>query len=271
MFARHNDLNRLAVIVAGLVIAACAPRSAPTSAAAPTAAPAVASLAPGGTPTRGGGNPRQDFDFYLVAMTLAPAFCDDGDNRRKRECQQLDRQAFARTPLTLHGMWPERLQPETYPHDCEGPVLSLGRTVRQRMQRLMPGALEHLDQHEWRKHGTCALLPPDVYFNDALDLVERANAALGQAIVASAGQRVDGETLRAAANSIRPGFGDQVVFLCHNLRGADPEKRRRPYLYEVRFCIDNDGPAGRPATALACSAVNRRDQGCGRSFWIDGR
>jgi ribonuclease I len=137
------------------------------------------------------------------------------------------------------------------------------------MKRLMPGSIEHLEQHEWRKHGTCALLPPDVYFGDAFDLIERANAALGRAIAANAGRRVDADALRAAANAVTPGFGDQVIFLCHNLRGGDPEKRRRPYLYEVRYCVDNDGANGRPGTPLACSAVNRRDQGCGSSFWID--
>jgi len=45
---------------------------------------------------------------------------------------------------------------------------------------------------------------------------------------------------------------------------------RRPYLLEVRQCVDNDGPGGAPRTALACAIVKRRDQGCGTSFMIAG-
>lgn len=209
-----------------------------------------------------------DFDFYLLAMTLAPAFCEDG-NDSKRECRALDAEAFARTPLTLHGLWPERLEPERYPRDCDGPQLRLSADVRDRMRTLMPGASEGLDKHEWRKHGTCSRLPANTYFSDALDLVEQANAALGAAISQSAGREVDAAALRAAANARRAGYGDSFVFVCRNLRGADAEKRRRPYLYEVRVCVDDDGADGRPRSLLQCASVERRDQGCGARFWID--
>ena len=55
--------------------------------------------------------------------------------------------------------------------------------------------------------------------------------------------------------------------LQRTLRGA---QTRRPYLIEVRQCVDNDGPGGAPGTALACAVVKRRDQGCGASFLIAG-
>lgn len=210
----------------------------------------------------------RNFDFYLLAMTLAPAFCEDGHGS-KRECRELDAESFARTPLTLHGLWPERREPERYPRDCDGPQLRLSADVRARMERLMPGAREGLDKHEWRKHGTCSRLPANVYFSDALDFVEQANAALGDAIAASAGREVEASALRAAANARQAGFGDSLVFVCRNLKGAAAEKRRRPYLYEVRVCVDDDGSDGRPRSLLQCSTVERRDQGCGTRFWID--
>jgi hypothetical protein len=52
------------------------------------------------------------------------------------------------------------------------------------------------------------------------------------------------------------------------LRAAPAALRNRPYLIEVRQCIDDDGPNGAPGTLLACASVNRRDQGCGPSFRI---
>src|SRR5262245_61034152 len=56
--------------------------------------------------------PRTSFDFYLLALTLHPAFCADG-HQGKRECS-----AGGHRLLVIHGLWPERLQPRTYPHDC---------------------------------------------------------------------------------------------------------------------------------------------------------
>ncbi len=64
-----------------------------------------------------------------------------------------------------------------------------------------------------------------------------------------------------------PGLGRTLTFHCRTLRGASS---RRPYLIEVRQCVDNDGPGGAPGTALDCAVVKRRDQGCGASFRIAG-
>src|SRR5690349_24754111 len=58
------------------------------------------------------------FDFYLMAMTIHPAFC--ADNARRRECTSGNPR-----PLVIHGLWPERMEPRTYPHDCPAPGLDL--------------------------------------------------------------------------------------------------------------------------------------------------
>jgi hypothetical protein len=65
----------------------------------------------------------------------------------------------------------------------------------------------------------------------------------------------------------RTSIAFSITFHCRTLRDA---QSRRPYLIEVRQCVDNDGPGGAPGTALACAIVKRRDQGCGQSFLIAG-
>jgi len=208
------------------------------------------------------------FDFYLLALTLEPAFCENG-NQRLGQCRALDDAAFRRTPLVLHGLWPEVRQPGAWPRDCEGPRLALEPATRADLGRWMPGALEGLDRHEWRTHGTCSGLDDDTYFRAAIAETRRANEALGDAIRRHAGRGTTAGELRAAADRAAPGFGQHLVFMCRTLRSADPAKRRRPHLIEVRVCLDDDGPEGGPGSLLRCADVGRRDQGCGGGFLID--
>ena len=210
-----------------------------------------------------------DFDFYLLAMSLAPAFCADG-HALQRECRARDAQAFVRTPLTLHGLWPERRTPNTYPRDCPGAALELAPAVRERMVRLMPGVLSGLDVHEWRKHGTCSGRPADEYFSDALDLLERTNAALGTTLLSAAGTLTSDAALRAAADARSPGLADQLIFVCKQLRSPNPSERGHLTLLEVRRCVGRDA-LGRAREALSCASVARRNQGCAAKFWIADR
>ncbi|MFO1426008.1 MAG: hypothetical protein U1F11_03345 [Steroidobacteraceae bacterium] len=221
----------------------------------------------GGLETRRDERPR--FDFYLLALTLEPAFCEDVERRSLGQCRALRREDVARTPLVLHGLWPENLEPGTYPRDCRGPRLELEPALSVQLRRWMPGVQEGLHIHEWRTHGRCAGLDDDRYFAAAIRETERANAALGAALRRFAGRSVPVATLRAAADAALPGYGQSVVLMCRNPRSPDEAKRRRSYLYEVRICIDNDGAGGAPGRLLRCADVRRRDEGCGREAWID--
>ena len=122
----------------------------------------------------------------------------------------------------------------SYPRDWVGPELERPHNLQRRLNRWMPDVEVGLERH-----------------------------------ARFAGRRVKAATLRAAIASRSPGFARGAVFMCKNLRSADPNKRGRPYLYEVRVCIDDDGPEGRPQTLLDCATVARREQGCGERFWID--
>lgn len=215
------------------------------------------------------GTRRARFDFYLLALTLEPAFCEDG-KQRIPQCRALDAVAFERTPLVLHGLWPEVRKPGAWPRDCDGPRLSLEPSTQAELGRWMPGAREGLDRHEWRAHGTCSGLDDDEYFRAAIAGTRRANDALGTAIRRNAGRRMTPAGLRSAADSAVPGFGEHLVLVCRTLRSADAANQRVPHLVEVRVCYDDDGPGGAPGSLLRCAEVGRRDQGCGGGFLIDG-
>ena len=50
-----------------------------------------------------------DFDFYLLSMSIAPSFCAlSPANRSKPDCRDLTADTFRETPLTIHGLWPNR-------------------------------------------------------------------------------------------------------------------------------------------------------------------
>jgi ribonuclease I len=199
------------------------------------------------------------FDFYLMVLTVHSAFCADG-HAREPECR-----TAARRPLVIHGLWPERLQPRTYPHDCVAAPLALDAALALELEDFMPGMADGLHEHEWREHGGCSGLDDDEYFRDALDLARGVDAALGARLATLAGEETSGASLREIADLFHPGIGATLTFHCRVLRAAHSGE---PHLIEVRQCVDNDGPNGAPRTPLDCATVNRRDQGCGQRFRI---
>ena len=201
------------------------------------------------------------FDFYLMAMTVHPAFCADGNSRRQ-ECAGGNHR-----PLVIHGLWPERMEPRTYPHDCPAPALDLEPALALELGDLMPGMADGLHQHEWREHGGCSGLDDDDYYRHTLELARRVAGALGATLTTRAGGVATTAELRGIADMFSPGLGRTLTFHCRTLRGM---RSPRPYLFEVRQCVDNDGPGGAPGTALACAPLKRRDQGCGATFLIAG-
>jgi ribonuclease I len=202
------------------------------------------------------------FDFYLLAMTLHATFC--AEHERKEECR-----VEQPKPLVIHGLWPERTVPNTYPRDCPAPPLSLEPKLERELATLMPGVKDGLHEHEWRKHGSCSELTDDEYFDMAYEYGKRLDAALGGKLTTLRGRETTARELRAAADSFEPGMGSTLTFHCRMPAGQGDSSSRRPWLFEVRQCLDDDsdGALGAP---LECASVHRRDQGCGGRFFVPG-
>jgi ribonuclease T2 len=201
---------------------------------------------------------RVDFDFYLLAMTVHSGYC--AEHERQREC----RTRGAR-PLVIHGLWPERREPRTYPHDCPAPPLDLAPALMRQLEDFMPGTADGLHEHEWREHGGCSGLDDDQYFARTLELAQVLDAALAAKLTTLAGRESTARELRDTADRSHPGLGATLTLHCRELRGSG-----RAVLIEIRQCVDDDGPGGAPGTLLDCATVDRRDQGCGASFEVAG-
>jgi ribonuclease T2 len=201
------------------------------------------------------------FDFYLLALTLHPAFCAEHDH--KPECR-----THSPVPLSIHGLWPETLAQGKYPRDCAGPALRLEPALARELAPLMPGMADRLHEHEWRKHGTCSGLGDDEYYRETLRLARRLDALLRDRLTTLGGGSSSAAQLREHVERRAPGLGASLTFHCRTLRDSAPARRGHAYLVEIRQCLDDDGPGRRPLTPLDCATVNRRDQGCGASFQI---
>jgi len=206
--------------------------------------------------------PKSGFDFYLLALTVHPAFCADGRTNTP-ECR-----TEAPRPLVIHGLWPERLAPRTYPHDCPTQALDLDPALEQELTEWMPGMAADLHEHEWLEHGGCSGLEDDDYFRRSIDLARVLDSALHAKLTTLAGGEATAAELRDVANLYQPGVGATFTLHCRTLDDAPSGQREQPFLVEIRQCVDNDGPRGAPGTLLDCASVQRRDQGCGGSLWI---
>jgi ribonuclease T2 len=219
------------------------------------------------------------FDYYLLALSVAPAFCED-EPRRKRnyaQCRALSGPAFASLPLTLHGLWPNRTD-RRHPSFCNGeppggfcrlPKLDLPADTRTRLARVMPGAADCLDRYQWAKHGSCSGMREADYFAASAALTERVNRALGGEIARHAGREVSLAVLREALSRADPALVDAVSFDCRTPRTPDPAKRR-PMLREVRVHFERDPATGRPGEPMAYTRAGHRhyNSGCpgGRAY-----
>jgi len=108
----------------------------------------------------------------LLAISWQNAFCQTHQN--KRECRNVKQTAFSASHFTLHGLWP---QPRNRV-DCKGPrKVRLEKGLYQELLEVMPAAKSGLQNHEWKKHGTCYGKKADAYFEDAIGLLRQVNAS----------------------------------------------------------------------------------------------
>lgn len=222
---------------------------------------------------------KADFDYYVLALSLAPAFCEDsiGNRRVPHQCRDFDLADFQRQPLTLHGLWPNKLKGR-HPFYCNGERdrggmcdqtrVQLPQSLAGRLLAVMPGTADCLDRHEWAKHGSCSGLGMAQYFDESVRLVERANKALAGSLGSHAGREAGLDTLRAAISKNDPALLESVVFDCRTPRSDSPA-RRKPMLREVRvyFQALPDGRVGGPMNFRE-AGVKHFNSGCpaGRAY-----
>ena len=202
------------------------------------------------------------FDYYLLSLSVAPSFCAlTPANAAKRECRTLTADDVRQTPLTIHGLWPNRARLSTnrQPQDCDGPPFELSRGVQAELRRYMPAG-PGLARYEWRKHGTCSGMSADSYFGAETRLARAANEV--DRSVGAARRDVAGSTNCCAAWAPTTRLWRRQSLSIAGIRGAAARRwsRRSALLYR-RTCGRSPRPAsdsGRtPAVRTAPAACRR--------------
>ncbi|OLP55894.1 hypothetical protein BJF92_01925 [Rhizobium rhizosphaerae] len=164
----------------------------------------------------------EGFDFYVLALSWSPSWCQDNDPQaRTAQCDSSGR------GFVVHGLWPQNER--GYPQFCDSAEPkrvpeALGRTLFD----IMPPALG-LIGHQWRKHGSCSGLDQKAYFETLRAARERVHLpdSLGPQATSRPSSAAALEEALIRAN---PGMTQAGI-------AVDCDKSR---LEEVRICMTKD-------------------------------
>ncbi len=164
------------------------------------------------------------FDFYVLALSWSPSFCEASAERGAGRAPQ---QQCGERPYSfvVHGLWPQ--YEKGFPEYCQVPAPRLDRNIVSSMLDAMPA--RRLIFHEWDTHGTCSGLSPRAYF----DTVRKARAVVkipSEYLDIKAALTVTPDEVEEAFVKANPGLTRGAIAI-------DCDNRR---LREVRVCLTKE-------------------------------
>jgi len=159
------------------------------------------------------------FDFYVLALSWSPGFCEIS-GRRSRQCETGSGLSFV-----VHGLWPQMEQ--GYPTFCEPSGRFVPMAALADAKGLFPD--DNLARYQWRKHGTCSGESPGGYFRAvqrARDLVRIPDSFT----VLRDRSKVLPSEIEQAFMSVNPGLRPDMISVSCGRRIFE----------EVRICLDKD-------------------------------
>jgi ribonuclease T2 len=176
-----------------------------------------------------------EFDFYVLALSWSPSFCEAAAERGNSGRSQT--QCERPYSFVVHGLWPQ--YERGFPEYCQRPSPRLDRNIMTSMLDLMPAP--GLIFNEWDKHGTCSGLGARAYFES----VRKARAAVKipeEFLQLPEPKTIAPDDLEAAFIKINPGLSSSAISVtCSSRR-----------LSEVRICLSKD------MQFRACEEIDRR-------------
>ena len=162
------------------------------------------------------------FDFYVLALSWSPTFCEASAERGREQKEQCGARPFS---FVVHGLWPQ--YEKGFPEFCQQPSPRLDRNIVSSMLDLMPAP--RLIFNEWDKHGTCSGLNPRAYFETVRKA--RALVKIPDPYIEPAGiLTVTPDEVEAAFVKANPGLTPGgIAVTCDSRR-----------LSEVRICLSKD-------------------------------
>ena len=169
-------------------------------------------------------NEAGQFDFYVLALSWSPSFCEAAAERSpgRAPSEQCGARPYS---FVVHGLWPQ--YEKGFPEYCQQPAPRLDRAIVSSMLDLMPSP--RLIFRQWSRHGTCAGFAARRYFDE----LRKARAAV----------KIPDEYLDAtAAREVAPADVEQA-FLKANPQmsaGAISVTCDSKRVNEVRVCLTKD-------------------------------
>src|SRR6266540_361288 len=174
------------------------------------------------------------FDFYVLALSWSPSFCEASGERGTPPQQQCEARPYS---FVVHGLWPQ--YEKGFPEYCQVPAPRLDRNIVSSMLDVMPAP--RLIFHEWDRHGTCSGLPARGYF----ETVRKARAVVkipAEYIDLKAPLTVTPGEVEQAFVTANPGLSASSIAV-----GCDKERLR-----EVRICMTKE------LAFRSCEGADRR-------------
>ncbi len=174
------------------------------------------------------------FDFYVLALSWSPSFCESQRPDRRARNPQCSGRPFS---FVVHGLWPQFER--GYPSYCQVPAPRVDRALADKMLDLMPS--RGLIFHEWNRHGTCTGLSPQAYFATVRKV--RAKVTIPPIY------RDPGQPITVAPAAVVEAFVKANPGLSRDDMAVSCDRRR---LTEVRLCLS------REFSFRACPQIVRR-------------
>jgi ribonuclease T2 len=165
------------------------------------------------------------FDFYVLALSWSPSFCEASSERAPDRQPSQQCSTERRFSFVVHGLWPQ--YERGFPEFCQVPAPRLERNLMTSMLDLMPAP--RLIYHEWDKHGTCSGLSARAYF----DNIRKARAVVKipeQYLDLKEPITVTPDEVEEAFVKANPGMNrEAIAVVCDSKR-----------LNEVRICMSRE-------------------------------
>lgn len=177
-----------------------------------------------------------EFDFYVLALSWSPSFCEQASERgsNTRSQQQCSGRPYS---FVVHGLWPQ--YERGFPDYCRRPAPRLDRRIMTSMLDLMPAP--GLIFSQWDKHGTCSGLEPRAYF----ETIRKARAGVKippEFLEVEAPKTITPAAIEEAFVKVNPGLSPSAISVsCDRAR-----------LSEIRICLSKD------LQFRACEEIDRR-------------
>jgi ribonuclease T2 len=177
------------------------------------------------------------FEFYVLALSWSPSFCEVSRERNNGRSPLQQCSGARPYSFIVHGLWPQHER--GFPRDCQVPAPRLPRRIVDTMLDIMPSP--RLVFNQWDRHGTCTGFDGQKYFDTVRKARETVQIPAKFQNIANYLAVTPGE-VETAFMEANPGLPqDAIAVTCDHRR-----------LSEVRICMSKD------LQFRGCPEVDRR-------------